>query len=73
LKSKAVSSKVRGNTETVILLVFLLVTLPGWDFRNAGTCSQKYSTHKNTYAYLSLFMGCWNIQENLDSDLFLSR
>jgi len=25
---------------------------------------------KTTYAYLSLFMDCWNIQENLDVDLF---
>ena len=26
--------------------------------------------HKTTYAYLSLFICCWNIQEILDSDLF---
>jgi len=29
-----------------------------------------YFTHKTPYAYLSLFTDCWNIQENLDSDLF---
>jgi len=29
-----------------------------------------YLTHKTTYAYLSLFMGCWDIQNKLDSDLF---
>jgi hypothetical protein len=26
-------------------------------------------THKTTYAYLSLFMGCWSIQEHLESDV----
>jgi len=28
-----------------------------------------YFTHKTTHAYLSLLMDCWNIQENLESDL----
>ena len=32
--------------------------------------TRTYLTHKTTYAYLSLFLDCWNIQENLDSDLF---
>jgi len=27
---------------------------------------RNYFAHKTTYAYLSLFRGCWNIQENLD-------
>jgi len=26
--------------------------------------------HKIAYAYMSLFMNCWNIQENMDADLF---
>ena len=29
-----------------------------------------YLTHKTSYVYLSLLMGCSNIQKNLDSDLF---
>jgi hypothetical protein len=32
--------------------------------------TRTYLTHKTTYAYLSLFLDCWNIQENLNSDLF---
>ena len=28
-----------------------------------------YCTHKTTYAYLFLLMGCWNIQESLESDV----
>ena len=43
---------------------------PIWDFRKAGTFPQKLLAHKTTYTYLSPSMGCWNIQENLESDLF---
>jgi len=32
--------------------------------------TRTYFTHKTTYAYLSLFTDCGNIQKNLDSDLF---
>jgi len=38
--SSRVSSKVRGNTVTLILQDFLLLTLPGWDFGDAGTFPQ---------------------------------
>ena len=31
---------------------------------------RNYFAHKTTYACLSLFMDCWNVQENSDSDLF---
>jgi len=61
---------VQWNTETVILRGFLFFAVPGWDFRNAGTFSQDYFTHKATYICLSLFKGCWNMQENLDSEIF---
>jgi len=42
-----------------------------WDFRKAGTFFPEIILPiKPTYAYLCLSMGCWNIQANLDSDLF---
>ena len=40
------------------------------DFRNAEIFPEAYVTYEPTYAYLSLFMGSWNIQEYLDSNLF---
>ena len=30
----------------------------------------RYFTNKTSYAYLPLFMGSWNVQEHLDSNLF---
>ena len=41
-----------------------------WDFRTQELFPRTYFTHKTTYSYLSLLIGCWNIQENLDADLF---
>jgi len=32
--------------------------------------TRTHFTHKTTYAYLSLFTDCWNMQENSDLDLF---
>jgi len=32
--------------------------------------ARTYFANKTTHTYLFLFTGCWNIQENLDSDLF---
>jgi len=32
--------------------------------------AKTYFIHQTTYAYLPLCMGCWNMQEYLDSDLF---
>jgi len=66
-KSKAVSLKVHRNTETVIL---------GFSCFPCGILERQELFHRNnfaqktTYAYLSLSMGCWNVQENLESDLF---
>jgi len=49
---------------------FFFLAQPLRDFGNAELFTRTYFTHKTTYEYLSLFTDCWNIQENLDSDLF---
>ena len=68
-KSKPVGSKVHRNTGTVIFGVFMFFAVPLWDFRNAGTFPQNLHYPQNHLCILSLFMGCWNIQKKMDSDL----
>jgi len=64
------------GTHKPLFSAFSFFSVPMWDFRNTGTFSQNILkqhqsiTYKTTYAYLSLLMGCWDMQENLDSDLF---
>ena len=41
-----------------------------WDVQNASTFPQTCSTHTNMYAYLPIFISCWNMQEYSDSHLF---
>jgi len=55
-----------------MFLVFSCFWLFHRGILNEGTFHENLFcfTHKTTYAYLSVFMDCWNIQEDLDSDLF---
>jgi len=69
-KNKAVSSNLLRNTETVIFDFSCFSPNPCGILETQELCPRNYFAHKTTYAYLFQFMGCWNIQENLDSDLF---
>jgi len=63
-KSRVVICKVHWNTKTVIPGKFPVTT---------GMCKrhqlfpQTCSTHTNMYAYLPIFISCWNMQECSDS------
>ena len=58
------------KTETGFLSVFLFLALPLRILETQELFTRTYFTHKTTYAYLSLFMDCWNIQDILNSDRF---
>ena len=68
-ESKAVSSTVHRNTETGFLIVFLFLAFHCGILEMQELFTRTYFTLNTTYAYLSLFTDCWNIQENLDSSL----
>ena len=68
-RSKAVSCKLGWNTESVILRFFCC---PGGTLETQELFPEAYFTHETMYAHLSLFMGSFNMQEHLDSDLFWS-
>ena len=69
-ESKAVTSKEHRNTETGFLIIFLFLAFHCGILETQELFTRTYFIHKTTYAYLSLFMDYWNIQENLDSDIF---
>jgi len=71
-KSKAVSSKADRNTETVIFRGFKFLAYPSQilETQRKNFFPRTYFTYETADAYLSLFMVYWNIQENLDSEIF---
>ena len=62
-----------NKTQTIFLLFPWFFAWRVCDFRNAANFVQNLFYSWNTYAYLSLLMGCWNVQANLDSDLNWAR
>jgi len=55
------------NTETVI---FQLLDRTGVILETPELFTKAHLTHKQTYAYLSLFISSWIMQEHWESDLF---
>ena len=49
--------------ETVILRIFLFFALECGILETQELFPWNHYTHKTTYSYLSLFIGCWKIQE----------
>jgi len=55
------------KTETVIVQVFDRTSVIS---ETPELFTRVYLTHKREYAYLSLFISSWIIQEHWDSDMF---
>jgi len=60
----------RGTRKRLFSVVSCFLQYPSGILETQELFPRIYFTHKTKYMYLSLFKGCWNVQENLDSEIF---